>query len=144
MTQQQMEFYTSKTLIFNRQGNMYQPETKHEFCLFFANMLPMTPATIFISLFVLDTPAFLPAIRNNNFMAGKGKSSGGWLLTSSTGKFPSEDLSELPSFVAVFITHDFMTGQEYHCACCLLSPCQQQAGSYNLIFFARQNGLELA
>ena len=103
MTQQQMEFYTSKTLIFNRQGNMYQPETKHEFCLFFANMLPMTPATIFISLFVLDTPAFLPAIRNNNFMAGKGKSSGGWLLTSSTGKFPSEDLSELPSFVAAFI-----------------------------------------
>lgn len=69
MTQQQMEFYTSKMLIFNRQGNMYQPEAKHEFCLFFANMFPLTPATIFIfiSLFVPDTPAFLPAIRNNRF-----------------------------------------------------------------------------
>ena len=76
---------------------MYQPEARIFFPLLLATIF------IFISLFVLDTPAFLPSIRNNNFMAGKGKSSGGWLLTSSTGKFPSEDLSELPSFVAAFI-----------------------------------------
>ena len=33
-----------------------------------------------------------------------------------------------------------MTGQEYHYACCLSSPCQKQSDSYNQIFFAQQSG----
>lgn len=32
-----------------------------------------------------------------------------------------------------------MTRQEYHYACCLLSPCQQQAGSYNPVVPAPRN-----
>lgn len=33
-----------------------------------------------------------------------------------------------------------MTGQEYHYACCLSSPCQKHSDSYNQIFFAQQSG----
>ena len=33
-----------------------------------------------------------------------------------------------------------MTGQEYHCACCLLSPCRQQSDSYNPVIPAPRNG----
>lgn len=33
-----------------------------------------------------------------------------------------------------------MTGQEYHYACCLSSPCQKRSDSYNQIFFAQQSG----
>lgn len=33
-----------------------------------------------------------------------------------------------------------MTGQEYHYACCLSSPCQKQSDSCNQIFFAQQSG----
>lgn len=40
----------------------------------------------------------------------------------------------------IFCIHDFMTGQEYHYACCLSSPCQKQSDSYNQIFFAQQSG----
>ena len=40
----------------------------------------------------------------------------------------------------IFCIHDFMTGQEYHYACCLLSPCQKHSDSYNQIFFAQQSG----
>ncbi|MDY2658527.1 MAG: hypothetical protein SOV82_01865, partial [[Ruminococcus] gnavus] len=31
---------------------------------------------------------------------------------------------------------DFMTGQEYHYTCCLLSPCQQHTDSYSPAFTA--------
>ena len=36
----------------------------------------------------------------------------------------SEVLPKLPSLVATLLTLDFMTGQEYHDTCCLLSPYQ--------------------
>lgn len=39
----------------------------------------------------------------------------------------------------IFCIHDFMTGQEYHYACCLSSPCQKQSNSYNQIFYAQQS-----
>ena len=151
MTQQQMEFYTSKMLIFNRQGNMYQPEAKHEFCLFFANMFPLTPATIFIfiSLFVPDAPAFLPAIRNNKFYGRQRE------VTRRLAAYQLHENCTPPRispscphllrrlYTQMVLTHDFMTGQEYHYACCLLSPCQQQTDSYNLVFSAHQNRQEL-
>lgn len=40
----------------------------------------------------------------------------------------------------IFCIHDFMTGQEYHYACCLSSPYQKQSDNYNQIFFAQQSG----
>ena len=43
-----------------------------------------------------------------------------------------------------FYALDFMTGQEYHCACCLLSPCQQHTDSYSPVVLAPRNCTQLS
>lgn len=116
---------------------MYQPEAR----IFF----PLLPATIFISLFVPDAPAFLPAIRNNKFYGRQREVTRRLAAYQLHGNCTPPRISpSCPHLLRRLypqraLTHDFMTGQEYHYACCLLSPCQQQTDSYNLVSFARQN-----
>ena len=61
-----------------------------------------------------------------------GKSSNGWRRTSSTGSImrPRMDLMRLPSLRAA------VTGQEYHCPYCWLSPLWEPPRGHSSLFFA--------
>lgn len=107
---------------------MYQPNTKawlFDYSSEYFHVL--CPATTFslISLFVLDTPAYI----STAFTANIGKSPNDRLLASSTGIAPLRGSPGAALIGCGVFTLDGIyarpvTGREYHCPCCLLLPCQ--------------------